>query len=269
MAMMKKRNKLLEGHWYHENGELYDGTLESFAQAKELQLIPSVTTILKTLSKPELEDWIIRQRDKAWHELERMPGETLKDATQRVNALANKKSTKARTSGSYIHKVGEHYWKSVIDCKEYKPLTDTPSETELAVQDMFLKIHGVLNEEFPGFWPKNSESKIMKRTPFPYAGTCDLVGLSKDERLIVFDFKTKGKDSETPFKPYVDHWLQLAAYGAAINKFPEDIPGAIILIEPNDLTFEVFIEFNLMTSYYDLFFENLVELFYKLNFWGM
>jgi hypothetical protein len=101
------------GHWYTPQGEPLhfvekkDGSGKrptTLADARKLNLLPSVTTILKTLNKPQLTDWIVQQNVLAAVTTPRIDGEGLDDFVKRIMERDAKSETDAaKDRGTELH----------------------------------------------------------------------------------------------------------------------------------------------------------------------
>lgn len=103
------------GHWYTPDGEPMhfvqrasgDGTRPTtLADARKLGLLPSVTTILKAIAKPGLENWIAEQKILACLTTPRKDGEDLDAFVHRVlhvEHVDRQESQKAMDLGTAIH----------------------------------------------------------------------------------------------------------------------------------------------------------------------
>lgn len=100
-------------HYYRPDGtpahfEGKDGKATTLREARRLELLPSVTTILSdVIRKPALEKWMVRQALEAALTLPRLPGESDTDFAERALADSGEHSKDARDQGSAIHKAIE------------------------------------------------------------------------------------------------------------------------------------------------------------------
>lgn len=193
------------GHWYtkdgtpcHEQPKKAGGGMRAttLADARKLNLLPSVTTILDdVIRKPALEAWKARQAVMAVVTAPDIPGESLDDKITRVldtENQAGEEAKQARDLGTEIHDALEkaltlkmndvatwnyvepvYHYLQTLQCKEYK--------TEFTI------------------------------VGDGYAGRCDLATID-NEKVTLWDFKTTKK---LPKEAYTEHSLQLAAYAQA------------------------------------------------------
>ena len=173
--------------------------------AREQNLVPSVTTINSMLSKSGLDTWKQTQVLYAAVEYPRWDGEDEKEWVSRILELAKTKSREAAERGTKIHDILDSYFSCVY-------LPEWPT--------YITRVQAHLDSTFgKRLWL--SEKSFCH--PEGYGGKCDLY--SKPDPInnlpgIVIDFKTTEK---TPGEqtPYYEYTLQLAAYREAL------CPGAV------------------------------------------
>lgn len=186
------------GHWYHRDGspayevEAAKGGMRAttLRDARKLDLVPSVTNILKVAAKPGLEVWKQTQLVHSCLTLPRIAGESEDDFAKRVVTDANEQARKAREKGTEIHGSIEHYFKGGSVPSEHKPVIQA---IEMAFADIGLK----------GPW----KAEKSFACDLGYGGKLDL-----NNGDAVIDFKTKGQWKDTDKIAYDEHGMQLAAY---------------------------------------------------------
>ena len=197
------------GHWYTQDGEpKYEMPYADPAKgmrpttlrdARKLNLVPSVTTILGVPAKPFLNQWIIEQHLEAAFKTAIPIGGTLDYDEiyaawkKQVREKANEISERTASEGSTIHGYVEGYYTGgdIVSAKA-EPFID-------AVED-------ALHREFGAqLW--HSEKSFAH--PYGFGGKVDL---HSDQVLV--DFKTKDTDKIDFKKPmaYDENIMQLAAY---------------------------------------------------------
>jgi len=195
------------GHWYTRDGEpAYEVEASSgkglrpttLRDARKLNLVPSVTSILKVAAKPGLEIWKQTQIIHAALTLPRLPNESEEDFAKRVVQDSQEQAKKAREKGSEIHGYIEHHFKGGSVPAEYKVVVN---EVESQLSLLGLK----------GPW---SVEKSFS-SPFGYGGKIDL---HSDD--VVIDFKTKENWTDSTKLAYDEHGMQLAAYSMGACVFP-------------------------------------------------
>lgn len=193
------------GHWYSVSGEpkyqieKSDGSglrNTTLRDARKLNLLPSVTTIIKTLACPALTQWLIRNAIEAALTTPRKEGESIDDFASRVlDVDSDSISDAAKQRGTEIHGLIEKALSS--HAVEYHPLAGYVRPV-LDACKQFGTVHLV-------------EKTCVGQG---YAGKLDAC-FSDGNRLTVVDFKTCSK---LPKAQYDEHRLQLAAYAATFGQ---------------------------------------------------
>ena len=186
-------------HWYKQdgspqytvigkNGKERNATLRD---ARELNLVPSVTTILQVPAKPALTNWLIDQALLSALTLPKIEGESLDDFKARAKADSKEQVTEAADIGTSIHAEIEKGFKGELN------------------KGQSVAFDGVLewlDAAFPGT-PWEAEQSFSSSLGF--GGKLDLRG-----DIIFVDFKSKdgisGKDASKLV--YDEHGMQLSAY---------------------------------------------------------
>jgi hypothetical protein len=185
------------GHWYDmdgkpmytivgANGKERNTTLRD---ARKLNLVPSVTSIMSVAAKPGLEIWKRNQLLMAALTLPKIDGESLDEYSLRIAADAEEQGKKARETGTEIHGLIESGF-----------VTGEPNPYYTAVREW-------LDLAYPGeAW--SSEKSFASK--LGYGGKCDL-----HSSKVVVDYKTKdfAEDADSKKFVYDEHGMQLSAYG--------------------------------------------------------
>lgn len=204
------------GHYYTQTGEPShfvprasgSGTRPATVKdARERGLIPSVTTILKILDKPALQNWLIRQAVMAVVTAPEIKGEALDDRLTRIldtERQQDAEAAAARDKGTEIHAALEAYLqgRATEIAPSLKPWI-------APAMDWIAKVGAMEKTEFI----------LVGRG---YAGKADLL-LRTDSGRVLVDFKSAKtlpkKDS------WPEHRLQLAAYAKVLeDTLPADGP---------------------------------------------
>lgn len=196
-------------HWYSQagtpaytlvgaNGKLRNATL---ADAKQLGLVPSVTTVLSVLAKPALTTWMIQQGIMAALTLTRSPGESDNDFLSRVMTDSKQQGKAAAEEGTRIHDACECALKGQHYLHEYRPHVDGAMEE--------------LHRLFPAVTDWVAEASFGHESG--YGGKVDLHSPSTG---IVVDYKTKDGDFGDGKKLDYDQHYQLAAYQRGLRLPP-------------------------------------------------
>ena len=202
-------------HWYLPDGtpffevpyaDLKKGMRKAtLADARKVGALPSVTTIMQSLAKPQLEAWKIEQACLAVLTAPRAAGEELDVFVKRVlgeERQQDAEAAAARDLGTRIHAAMEL-------ALQDQPFDETLSAYVLpAIAE--IKRHGKV---------KRSEFVVVGEG---YAGRCDL----ELEPLCLVDFKTT---KTLPTKAsWPEHQLQLSAYAATMKR--DDVATANLYI---------------------------------------
>lgn len=192
------------GHWYEPDGTPRYTVIgkngrergTTIRDARELGLLPSVTTICSIIAKPGLVNWMVDQAVLAALTGTRREGEDDGAFIPRMKREAREESDRAAQMGTLIHgQIEKHYRGEAID-----------APYELFVRGVVEKV----DRYFPGFDWYTERSFAHDG----YAGKVDLHG-RKGEMCAVIDFKGKeGPLDEV--ETYPEHWMQLAAYAAGL-----------------------------------------------------
>ena len=196
------------GHWYHADGrsahEMPNASRGGMrptriSDAKKHGLLPSVTTIMKLLDKPALDNWRVEQGIMAAltspHVKRYEEGEiTDKEFMRLLKEDADAQAREAAKKGTIIHGYIERYFRGESFPKEGKPYVD-----------------GVVKALWDADIDPDPRSWITEKAVTSsrgYAGKCDLA--SHIER-VVGDYKTKDGDLEN-VKAHPENAMQLGAY---------------------------------------------------------
>jgi len=190
-------------HWYQRNGapqytvKAKDGSDRptTLRDARKMDLVPSVTTILKMAAKPGLEQWKLEQMLLAALTLPRYPQESEKSFLTRIVADSKETGKQAAEVGTRIHESIEK-WFAGSQSVEHQQLA-------LAVEES-LVFH---------FKTAPDQQWLVERSfadPAGFGGKIDLYCNSGSG--IVIDVKTKEFGPNDKVIAYDEHLMQLAAY---------------------------------------------------------
>jgi len=195
-------------HWYRPDGTAFhfiakaDGSGNrptTLADAKKLGLLPSVTGILKSLAKPALQEWLIRQSVMAIVTAPDVAGEAIDAKITRILETERHQDEEAKAAadlGTRIHAELEAHFmgQDVID-QELQPWV-TPAIDELHTYGKLV-----------------SAEKIVVGDG--YAGRMDL-WLESEDTMWLWDAKSAKKLPDPKKGAWLEHRLQLAAYAQAV-----------------------------------------------------
>jgi ATP-dependent exoDNAse (exonuclease V) beta subunit len=168
----------------------------TLADAKKLGLLPSPTTILKTLAKPALEAWKIEQAVLACLTSPKLEDESLDAFVDRILSTDREQDQErdaAARKGRSIHHALQVLLRDGVNLTDWQEYT-LPVCAQLRVLGR----------------PIATEKTIVTEL---YVGTTDLL-LENDSEIWVIDFKCT---RNIPNAPYREHRLQLAAYAGGLG----------------------------------------------------
>lgn len=193
------------GHWYAKdgtptysiigaNGKERSTTLRD---ARKLNLLPSVTEIIKCAAKPGLENWKQTQVMLAAMTLPRNEGESDEAFCARVLADSKEQGKKAAERGTALHGAIELHLQGRPYAAEWIPHTTAVVK---ACAEAGIDLH-------------DGDSEHSFGHPDGYGGKVDWHSKSQ---FIVLDFKSKQKIDEK-VTAYDEHAMQLAAYARGLR----------------------------------------------------
>ena len=222
-------------HWYRQDGgpqytvKAKDGSdrATTLRDARKMNLVPSVTTVMKIAAKPGLEAWKQEQMLLAALTLPRMPGESEKDLIARIVADSKETAKRAAERGTRVHESIEGWFMGVRPVEH----DEIAKAFEESIFNHF-KTHP--------FQPWKTETSFASELGF--GGKVDL-WCEPDESAptgIVLDAKTKEFTEDDDVVAYDEHLMQLAAYRNGLgvpharcaNVFASvTVPGLIKIVE--------------------------------------
>ena len=116
------------GHWYTKDGEPMYTIIgangkerkTTLRDARQLSLVPSVTTVMNMIAKPSLENWKMNQVLNSALTLERHEGESLQSFSYRCRQDSQKVGKEAAERGTKIHAMIEKGFLGTSTNKPYK-----------------------------------------------------------------------------------------------------------------------------------------------------
>jgi len=194
-------------HWYRQDGgpqytvKAKDGSDRptTLRDARKMDLVPSVTTILKVAAKPGLEQWKLEQMLLAAMTLPQRPDEPEKAYIARIVADSKETGKQAAEKGTRIHESIERWYGGDRNVEH----ASTASAFEEAVFNHF-KTH----PDQPWLTERSFSS------PLGFGGKVDLYCVPDQHAPvgIVLDAKSKDFGPDDKVDAYDEHLLQLAAY---------------------------------------------------------
>jgi hypothetical protein len=208
MAILTDTKQKSSGsHWYDEKGNPVhqlpkksgDGLKNTtLADARKMELFPSVTNILGVIAKPGLDKWKLKQVATAAFNSPPDGKESLDYYADRIIEAAFDQVVEAADLGSRIHDALE------------KILEGEPVEPDLLpyVQPT------ITWKQEKGLIFTDREI-VLVNGPEGYAGRCDVIGKGKAGQPVILDYKTRKTEPGKPATPYDGQGAQLAAYAVA------------------------------------------------------
>ena len=186
-------------HWYQQDGTPQytvigrDGSNRptTLRDARKFNLVPSVTTILKIMAKPGLEQWKMEQMLLAAMTLPKLDSEPEKDYIARIVADSKETGKQAAEAGTRIHESIE------------KHFAGEPNEHPEIASKVAQEISKHFNVPLNHPW-------MIERSfshPMGFGGKIDMYCNG-----IVLDVKTKEFGPDDKVDAYDEHAMQLAAY---------------------------------------------------------
>lgn len=207
MAILTPK-KVPASHWYTHGGQPChelpkadgDGTrATTIRDARKMNLLPSVTSILGVLDKPALKTWLRRQAALAVLRVPpQQPGESEEYWLNRVLAEADVQVESAADLGSQIHDALD----VAIGSGEY------PAEVAAYVSP-------VIDWLWDNKIQIGGREEVVVNPAEGYAGRVDFFFASPDGRFGIGDYKTRKTKPGEKIGPYDGQAMQLAAYAAA------------------------------------------------------
>jgi hypothetical protein len=190
-------------HWYQQDGspqytvKAKDGSDRptTLRDARKMNLVPSVTTVMKIMAKPGLDVWKNEQLLLAAMTLPRKETETEKEFIARIVADSKETGKQAAEKGTRIHESIERWYAGDRSIEHI----DTAKAFEMAVFEHFK------TDPFEKW-----KTEISFTSPLGFGGKVDLhttTGLG-----IVIDAKTKDFGPDDKIEAYDEHLMQLSAY---------------------------------------------------------
>lgn len=189
------------GHWYDRAGApAYEvrgaggfPRPTTLRDARKVGLVPSVTTVLSVIAKPQLVAWQVRQGILAALTLPRIDGEAEDAYLARIKADGEQQAKDAAEEGTRIHDAIEASFRNKPYAAKYQPHVHAAREA--------------LTATFPGVHDWRAEDSFAHESG--YGGKVDLHSPATG---IVVDWKGKDGDFSDGKKLAYDQHFQLAAY---------------------------------------------------------
>jgi hypothetical protein len=225
---MSITRKAASSHWYTRTGESMHEVIAktsglprptTVADARKLNLIPSVTNVLGMKAKPALITWL---QDNAIHaalNTPRKPGEAEADWHTRITEESDKTGSEAAAWGTLIHE----------QCEQF------------ATGGAFMGTGEIL-DYVAGYevWHRANVAQTIDAEKsvvgdIGYAGRLDLHAMMLDGRRAVIDVKSQKLKGKPKGNFYPEWVMQLAAYADCLREPGDPLPLLISVIIPSDV----------------------------------
>jgi hypothetical protein len=188
------------GHWYAKDGKPFYTIVgkngkernTTLRDARSLNLVPSVSGIIRMAASPGLENWKLQQMLLASLTLPKVDGETEEQYIDRIIADSKETGKMAAERGTAIHASVQGYFEGIVEVQHQAHA----KAVEKALNDFF------------GERPWECEKSFA--SPLGFGGKCDL--LDDSNNGIVVDIKTKEFTDPSKIIAYDEHLMQLSAY---------------------------------------------------------
>lgn len=220
--------------------------------ARELNLVPSVTTIMDAKAKPALVVWLQNQLlEAAMASPFNMHSDHPAYWKKKMIQESRKVGEKAAKRGNEIHDAMEKFFVNM----EYD---DVEQESIPYVEEAIQ----LLLYTFPDYmwYPENSFAHVDG-----FGGRVDLWGADINNNCVIIDFKTKDKTDVRDMVQYDDHCTQLAAYQRGLQ-LPDNTRRFNLFISVNPETPGLckLVECTKFDKYIDIFY-SLLKLWQLTN----
>lgn len=227
------------GHWYTRSGEPAYTVIgkngkernTTLRDARSMDLVPSVTTILNVAAKPGLENWKLQQVLLAALTLPKREQESESEYIDRIIFDSKEQGKAAADVGTDIHAAIERFF----DNKAVTAYEQHVQGVDKAIRETFGEHKWICEASF---------AHILG-----FGGKCDMHTKSLDDEMagIILDIKTKEFTDPEKVEGYDEHLMQLAAYQFGLGLWKarcanvfvsRNVPGLVKIIEwsPEDLS---------------------------------
>jgi hypothetical protein len=198
-------------HWYAKDGKPAYSVMgangkersTTLRDARKMNLVPSVTTIIKSAASPSLEMWKLNQMMLAALTLPRVDNEPEEEFIARIQRDSKEHAKMAAERGTAVHTAVESMYSGVMHAEF--------ADHQAGVYREIEKEFGVTE-----FQPEKAFAHELG-----YGGKLDLFTPNYQDRGLVIDIKTKEFSDPSKVAGYDEHMMQLAAYRVGV-----DLPNA-------------------------------------------
>jgi hypothetical protein len=214
-------------HWYAKDGKPAYSVIgangkersTTLRDARKLNLVPSVTTVIKSAASPGLEAWKLNQMMLAALTLPRVQDEPEEEFIARIQRDSKEHAKMAAERGTAVHAAIESMYSGTIYSEFLDHQTGVFKEIE--------KEYGVTQ-----FQPEKAFAHELG-----FGGKLDLF-TSEYNKGLVIDIKTKEFSDPSKVVGYDEHMMQLAAYRVGVDLPDADcanvfvsvtVPGLVVI----------------------------------------
>tara|TARA_R110001592_G_scaffold362722_2_gene677856 strand:+ start:558 stop:1370 length:813 start_codon:yes stop_codon:yes gene_type:complete len=217
-----RKKKSSGGHWYSISGRPVhtqpNGKNTTLRHARTQNLVPSVTTIIGQLDKPQLTKW--RENNCIANSFNNPPreGEEVRDYQNRIHQNLKDDQNEILDFGTKIHKAIEDVNNGTFD--------------SLKDPEIFPYIEPFIRWQQRRVKRVNEAEQTVVNVQYGYGGTLDLhcVLLNEKRPVAIIDYKTQNIKDKVKFYP---EWsYQLAAYRKCFKPIPQCMSLVINSNEP-------------------------------------
>jgi hypothetical protein len=216
------------GHWYTRDGKAAHTQKTkpgaknptrptTIRDAKEQDLLPSVSGITRVMSAPGLDYYKNQQLVKACFDCPATGDENFDDYFKHVSEKSGQDAGGAAELGTVIHAALESYYAEPLI---YTPHDILVGDQAVNSEDFIRPVDKAIKEL--GLEVMHAE-KVLVNDAYGYAGTTDIIFKTADSYGVA-DFKTTRTKPGKPKEPNESHPLQIAAYIAAFWGEDYDYP---------------------------------------------
>lgn len=226
MALINRPER--DAHWYHRDGRSCHSVIASstglprqtsLADARKMNLIPSVTNVLGMKAKPALMTWLQDNAIISALNTPRNAGEPEDQWHSRIAEESNKIGREAAEWGTLIHGQIEQF----------------------AIGGAFMGTGEIL-DYVAGYekWHRENIEKVISAEQsvvgiMGYAGRLDLHAMMVGGRRAVIDAKSQKLKGKAKANFYLEWSMQLAAYADCLREPGDPLPLLISVIIPSDV----------------------------------
>jgi hypothetical protein len=215
-------------HWYHRSGVPAYSVMgangkerpTTLRDARKMNLVPSVTTIIKSAASPGLEAWKLNQMMLAALTLPRVADEPEEEFISRIQRDSKEHAKMAAERGTNVHTAIESMYSGVMHAEyaEHQAGVYREIESEFGITE---------------FQPEKAFSHEIG-----FGGKVDLFTPAYQNRGLVIDIKTKEFSDPAKVAGYDEHMMQLAAYRVGLGIPSADcanvfvsvtVPGLVVI----------------------------------------